>query len=354
MADKRVTLDDVAKLSGVSRATASRALNLKDGVADDVRERVRLIAESLNYRPNRAAKNLAGGRSSVIGLVLGSSDLVGDRYTSALIQSMARACSHFDQGLMLLMTSEAPGQAVRRLLGDGLVDGIVVRSVALGEPWVEELLDANVKSVLIGSHHARPEIPRVATECSESVARMVEHLFDTGCSRLATITGPLDRIEAQSRLRGFRLANERRGVPIDESLIVSGDYIRASGYARALDLLKQRPDAIVAANDAMAEGTIIAARELGLSVPQDLSVIGFDGVPLVDVRGPSLTTLIQPFDELAMRSMQLLLDLMDGTAVESEYLLAPKPHFGDTTRSPDPTAFPDAESVAADRADDQL
>jgi len=327
-----VTLDVVAKMAGVSRATASRALNHKPGVADDVRDRVRIIAESLDYRPNRAAKTLGGGRSSVIGLVLGSQELVADMYAASLVQSMGRAAEHYDEGLMLLATSNEPGRVVKNMLRDGLIDGVVVSAVATGEDWIEELLDAKVPTVLLGSHPTRQDVNFIDVENRESSASLVGHMLDTGCSRVATITGVMSRVDAKLRLEGFRLAHERRGLEVDEALIVHGDFSRQTGYERASKLLAAKPDAIYAANDETAFGVMLAAKEHGLSIPQDLSLAGFDGTETTELAVPTLTTVMQPFDELALAAVRSLVSLLNKESIPREQFVEPQLRFGDTTR----------------------
>ncbi len=335
MADD-VTLDDVARKSGVSRATASRALNGREGVSDDVRERVAMIAKALDYRPNRAAKNLAGGRAGVVGLVLGSEELRADTYAVALVQSMARAADHHDEGLMLLMDSAEPNVAIRKLLADGLVDGVIVSAVAIGNRWVEELLDARIPTVLVGDHPRRTDVHVVDTENLESSAAMVERMFDAGSRRLGTITGRLERVDASLRLAGFRLAHERRGLTVDESLIVEGDFSRECGYLVADQLLDQGVDGIFAANDEMALGILRRADERGLRVPEDLALAGFDGTSEFERSGTSLATVYQPFDELALAAVATLVGLVDGgREFPLIQLVDPTIDEGETLRRPD-------------------
>ncbi len=120
---------------------------------------------------------------------------------------------------MLVLDSGEPGRTVRHILRDGLIDGVLVSAVAAGEAWVEELLTADLPTVLIGSHPTRRDVDVVDVENLESSARLVEHLFEQGCTRIGTVTGPLERVDAATRLAGFRLAHERRGVPVDERLV---------------------------------------------------------------------------------------------------------------------------------------
>ncbi|MEM9131521.1 MAG: LacI family DNA-binding transcriptional regulator [Actinomycetota bacterium] len=329
-----VTLDDVARKSGVSRATASRALNGRSGVKPDVRERVRLVAKAIGYRPNRAAKNLAGGRTSVIGLVIGHEELVADPYAMHLVQEVARAADANDEGLMLLADSKAPNEAVQNLLADGLVDGVIITAVAVGERWVEELIDATMPTVLVGAHPRRSDLPLIDVENRRSTADLVQHLFDTGCRRVGTITGPLDRVDAVRRLEGYRLAHEERSIPVDESLIVEGDFSRQVGHQAAEPLFDAGVDAICCANDETALGVLYRANELGVDVPGQVSLTGFDGTTTPTVGTPSITSARQPFAELAERAVLLLIDRIEGVGEPREELLTPTLIYGDSTRPP--------------------
>ena len=216
----QVTLDDVARVCGVSRATASRALNGRAGVRDDVRDRIRRIADSMGFVPNRAAQQLASGRSSVIGLVIPSADLHIDPYGASITHAVGRAAHQVDQGLMLHLATNEPGVTVHHIMRDGLVDGLLVSSVAVGVPWIDELLAQDgLPTVLVGTHPWIPNFDAVDVENLESSAAAVEHLFQQGCTRVATITGLLDRADAMLRLDGYRLAHQRRGLAVDEDLI---------------------------------------------------------------------------------------------------------------------------------------
>lgn len=337
--ESAVTLDDVARLAGVSRATASRALNRRAGVRPEIGERVRHLAASLGYRPNRAARNLATGRSSVVGLVIPSADLRVDPYGAAMIHAVALAATHADQGLMLVLDGEGPAQAVRHILRDGLIDGVVVSAVAAGEAWVEELLNAELPTVLIGMHPTRTDVDVVDVENEQSSVRLTEHLFEQGCRRLATVTGPLERVDAQLRLAGFRMAHERRGVAVDERLIIEGDFGRASGVAAgeriAAMRARQRPDGVVAANDEMALGVIRAFGHAGIAVPDDVAIVGFDGTASdpdeVDI---TVTSVRQPFGAIATAAVDELLARIDGSPPKGRIVIDPELAVGQSSYRP--------------------
>lgn len=326
-----VTLDDVARKSGVSRATASRALNGRNGVRDDVRERVEMIARSLGYRPNRSAKSLAGGRTSVLGFVLGSEELAGDPYAVSLVQGIARAADRLDEGLMLLTDSTEPNVAVRNLISDGLVDGVIISAVAIGERWIEELLDARMPTVLVGAHPRRSDVHVVDTESRKSSAALVGAMLDAGCERLVTLTGPLRRVDARRRLEGFHLAHEERGLLVNDDQILHGDFSRRCGYELTEDVLAAKPDGVFAANDEMAIGLLRGFTERGLKVPDDLMLAGFDGTA-GEREGLDLATVKQPFDKLALTAMETIVALTERRSVALEQIVEPEMQLGETVR----------------------
>lgn len=320
---EKVTLDDVARLSGVSRSAASRALNNRPGVRDDVRERVLQIADRLGFRPNRAARNLASGRSSVIGLIIPSTDLRIDPYGAAMTHAVSRAAVDRDLGLMLYLATAEPGRTVHHILRDGLIDGLLISTVAVGS-WVDDLFDASLPTVLIGTHPTRDDVLGVDVENVESAACAVGHLMAQGCERIGCITGRPDRADAQARLVGYRLAHERAGRCVDESLIASGDFTRMSGLVAGADLVERGVDGIFATNDEMAVGAIWAATKRGRSVPGDVLVVGFDGTGYDDLVEPTLTSMVQPFDEIATTGVDLLDRLVGGATDLAPVTITPE------------------------------
>lgn len=303
--EEKVTLDDVARLSGVSRSAASRALNKRPGVRPDVRERVNSVADELGFRPNRAAKQLASGRSSVIGLVIPSADLRVDPYGAAVTHAVGRAAAARDLGLMLHLVEDEPGATVHHILRDGLIDGLLVSSVAAGT-WAEDLFDTDLPIVLIGTHPTRTDIVSVEVENTESSAAAVQHLFDQGCERVGCITGPLHRADARARFDGYRLAHQRVGWAVDDELVVFGDYNRSAGAAAGPELVKRGADGVFACNDEMAVGAMWAWSWIGVRVPDDVLIAGFDGTAIGEFVEPSLTSVVQPFDLMARTAVELL------------------------------------------------
>ena len=315
------TLSDVARRSGVSPATASRALNGRNGVNDDVRERVLTIANAMGYRPNRAAQNLAGGRSSVIGLVLGNTQLVHDVYGVSIVQAVATAAADHDEGLMLILDSKKPTEAVGNLIRDGLIDGVIISAVAIGEGWIEELLDANVPTILLGAHPRRNDVPVVDVDNRLAARTLVDHLLDAGHRRIAMLSGPTERVDVHQRLAVYEDAHVSRGIDVDPTLTVPGTFSRRSGYQLAERIFALKPDAIFSMNDQMASGIIRRAEELGIDIPGDISIAGFDATSVNDPLEMSITSMTQPFAELADLAVRSLIELIEGNPVPSEQLV---------------------------------
>jgi LacI family transcriptional regulator len=326
---EQVTLVDVARLSGVSLAAASRALNGRPGVRDDVRRRVSEASGLLGFRPNRAARNLASGRSQVIGLVIPSEELRVDPYGASMTHAVGRAATGRDHGLMLHLAADEPGDTVHHILRDGLIDGLLISTVAMGHRWVEELVDASLPTILIGSHPSRDDVASVDVENVESAVAAVTHLFDQGCSRVATITGRLERADARLRVQGYRLAHQRAGREVDESLIIQGDFGRKSGSVAAHQVIALGADGVFAANDEMALGAIWTFAGAGVKVPDDVAIIGFDGTAAEELMNPTLSTMCQPFDEIAGIAVdELLAQIADRSSPSRPIQLPPELFIG--------------------------
>ena len=306
-----VTLADVARTSGVSRATASRALNGRDRVAPDVRARVTMIARSLGYQPNTAARSLVSGRADIIGLVLPTGHIVNEPYEAHVLEAVAMSATEAGQGMMLWLAAGEPSAAVRQEFRSGFVDGLVISGVALGARWVEDLLDGPHPCVVIGRHPERTDVPTVEIDNAGGVRRAVEHLVASGHQRIAMIQGPEGRIDAEDREAAFRAALDDHSIAVDPHLFARGVFNVATGAEAMQQLLPHRPDAVFASNDLMAVGALQAIQAAGLRVPDDIAVIGFDDLPQAALADPPLTTVRHDIDAVCSTAMQILLRLVD-------------------------------------------
>jgi LacI family transcriptional regulator len=210
---------------------------------------------------------------------------------------------------------------------------LLISVVAIGHPWVEELVDADLPTVLIGTHPTRDDVAGVDVENVESAAAAVTHLFEQGCERVATITGRLGRADARLRVEGYRLAHRRSGREVDESLIIQGDFTRQSGSIAAEQLIVLDADGVFAGNDEMAQGAMWTFAAAGVRVPDDVAIIGFDGTALEEFMNPTLSTMCQPFNDIASAAVDELLGRLDGReGTLRPILLEPKLLIGESSQ----------------------
>jgi len=304
---KTVTIKDVAREADVSVASVSRVLNNVGRVGEATRHRILSTAERLRYVPHEGARSLIMRRTATIGMVL--PDFHGEFFSEMLrgADSAARA-----RGLHLLVSTshgdtDEAAAAIRSMRGR--VDGLLVMSPHLDAAFVSRHLPDTLPAVLLNAH-AVDGRPGVNVEDHGGAATMVRHLATAGRRRIAHIAGPVGNTDAAERLRGYRDALPEA---LDDRYVVHGDFSMASGRAAGLKLarLDPMPDAIFAANDMMAAGCIEAIRELGLDVPGDIAVAGFDDVPIAQLLRPALTTMRINVATLGARALERLVSLIE-------------------------------------------
>ncbi|WP_439145672.1 LacI family DNA-binding transcriptional regulator [Streptomyces canus] len=299
---------DVARLAGVSQKTVSRVFNGERYVSADVRGRVLQAAEELGYRLNSAARALASGRTRSIGVVALGTALYGP---ASLLIGIERAARDAGYALRVVNTQEGDpagvAGAVESLLEQG-VDGIVV-SEPIDEGSVP--LRAGVPVLVLGAPATFGGPRAVAAGVgAESLARAAtEHLLDLGHVTVHHLAGPQRWFAARDRLQGWRaaLAERDRAQPP----VIEGDWSASSGYTAGRELATADVTAVFAANDDMAVGLIRALLEAGLRVPEDVSVVGFDDIPVSAYVTPPLTTVRQPFDAVAREGLRLLVQAIE-------------------------------------------
>ncbi len=309
-----MNLEQIAKLSGVSRSTVSRVINNDPNVSDTTRDKVMQVVKRVNYTPNVAARGLAAGRTHVVGLVIptGVAALFSDPYFPILIQGVSSACNAREYSVMLwLAEPEYERRQIRQIMYGGLVDGVIVSSMLLNDSLVQALSDGDLPFILVGRHLADANASYVDADNSGGAQEAVTHLLRLGRARVATITRPQNTAAGADRLAGYLAALRNRGVSSDRSLIVEGDSTEMGGYRAMQQLLARRPDAVFAADDIMAIGAMRALHEAGLRVPEDVAVVGFDDLPQAARTEPPLTTVRQPTYRLGTITVDSLVDLIE-------------------------------------------
>jgi LacI family transcriptional regulator len=297
------TIRDVARRAQMSVATVSRALNGFENVSEQARERIAAAVAELGYVPHAGARSLSLARNNAIGVVL--PDLHGE-FFSEIVRGMDREASRRGY-LLLLSTLHAGGEQATNAMRAmrGRVDGLIVMAPHLGADELSAALPKGLPSILINTRAGAGQHPSIHLDNAAGVRAVVDHLASLGRKRLAHIAGPADNIDAQEREAAFREAVAAHGL---EGRIVGGDFEMESGEAAIRRLLAEAIefDAVFAANDNMAIGTLEALRAAGKRVPEAVAVVGFDDIPLA--RHMGITTVRVRIAELGERALQRLVD----------------------------------------------
>lgn len=322
MSSKRpaVRIQDVARAAGVSVTTASRVLNNKADVAPETYERVRRVMQEMNYTASLAAKSMRSQTANVIGLLL--PDLT-DVYMQEIIRGVGEAIKDSGYDLMIYTRGRQPGASWEQehvaLLSNGLTDGCIV--VTPSAPRFPE----TARIVVIDPQGDGAHVPSVVARNRAGALEAMAYLISLGHRRIGFIAGRPDTLSAMRRFKGYQDALQAEGIAFDPTLVEEGHYSRELGRDAALRLLNRpdRPTAIFAANDRSAMGAIEAAHDLGLRVPEDLSVIGFDNVPEAAQISPKLTTVDQSIQDTGRLATQLLIRILRGDEPEQKLLKVP-------------------------------
>jgi DNA-binding LacI/PurR family transcriptional regulator len=308
-------MKDVAEQAGVALSTVSYVLNNSGPVAADRRARVREAVRALGYLPNESARNLKRGSVATIGLVI--PDLV-NQYFAMIAEGVEQAASQKDV-LVVFCTPEASGEGESwnsRLMRSQRLDGLIYLSGA--NLRLESLMELTQVGpvVLVDEKLLGFSLPCVVSQNRQGAREIAAHLTSLGHERLAILGGPPELWTAEQRLSGYREAIAAAGFNPDAVPVFTGDYRMESGEQLAAEALSgpasKRPTALICANDLMAIGALSYCRRAGLRVPEDVSVVGFDDMPISSLLTPSLTTIRQPARELGMEAVKLLLSLVDG------------------------------------------
>ncbi|GAA4349497.1 LacI family DNA-binding transcriptional regulator [Angustibacter luteus] len=284
-------------------------------------------AAELSYVTNRAARSLVTRRSDSIAFVVSESEerLFQDPFFPAVLRGAHRAVS--DQSVQLVfvvLANQAEHEQFFRFAAGGHVDGAMFVSLHGDDPLPTRLREVGIPVVLSGRPF-RPDddIPNVDADNLTGAELATQALLDVGCTRLATITGPLDMPAAQDRLAGYEAGLRAAGRKVATSRTMQSDFTTEGGFDAMNHLLRQRfsPDGVFAANDQMAVGAMRAIREAGLSVPGDVRVVGFDDSPLATAAHPPLTSVRQPMEQLGREMALLLLALVNGDPVSTSVML---------------------------------
>jgi LacI family transcriptional regulator len=325
---QRITLKTIARETGYSVTTVSRALAGYDDVSATTREMIRAAAHELGYFPNHTARQLQKQRTDTIGLILPSiGPRFADPYFSLILAGIGDGLA--ERGYDLLVSTRPPGpaemEAYRNIVEGRRVDGLVVIRTRRQDDRIAYLVEREFPFVAFGRTDLDIDYPYIDEDSESGIYELVTHLINLGHRDIAFIAAPQDLAFGYFRHKGYRRALTEAGIAYDPECVVTADLTRRGGEAAARELLARspRPTAIVAANDLIALGALNVANELGLTVGRDVSIAGFDDIPTAEV--VSLTTLNQPIYEIGHQVIRMLMALIDGQPLaDRQVLLEPE------------------------------
>jgi LacI family transcriptional regulator len=313
---RTITIQDVAKTAGVSVSTVSRVLNGKVDVASDTQNRILSVIDDLGFTTNLAARSMRSHKKNLLGLIMPD---IAYPFAIEVMKGVNRAIAESEFDLLVYTTGDVrkSGRAFHEqkyvsLLTNSISDGVVIVAPVAGE------FNIDAPIVSIDPLASNPNYPAVHATNYVGATEAMGYLLGLGHTRIGFISGRAELESSNRRLKGYREALEKAGVPIDEKLIASGDYTTETGVsgARQLLLLENPPTAIFASNDQMAMGVFQVAQEMGLRIPEDLSVIGFDNITESKYMG--LTTVDQFISEMGYVATQILIKLINGVQLEDQ------------------------------------
>lgn len=320
----RVTIVDVAERAGVAISSASSALNGRSGVSEATRRRVQKAARELGFVPSIRGKSLQAQRAFAVGLIVqrDAAVLEADPFFAGFIGGIESVISGRDYALVLQMSSgaEENTERYRRLALDRRVDGVFLSEVEEDDARFPLLRDLRLPAVAINSRSADGDVPAVVQDNVGAIQELVDYLYGLGHRRFGHVSGPFRYVHARQRDAAWAGALRARG--LDESVVVESDFTYDGGVEAANRLLRRagRPTAVFCANDLMAAGFVARAMDLGISVPGEVSVAGYDGITLGTYVRPSLTTLSTSPRALGAEAARLLLGRIEGETVEDVFV----------------------------------
>ncbi|MDQ0861896.1 LacI family DNA-binding transcriptional regulator [Bacillus sp. V2I10] len=311
-------MSDVAKLANVSTATVSRVLRNPETVKKKTQQKVFEAIKQLDYQPNILARHFRTNQTKTILVVVPS---LTNLVFSEIISGIDTVATEKGYQVLLGNTNRTTEKAQEFInhLKQKQVDGAILLTVRLEQTLWEEIAH-HYPIVLASDFIGELNIPTVCIDNIKYGYQMTEHLIKLGHRKIAHVSGSSDVSVSRERVKGYRNALRHYNIPFDKTLMIEGDYSIEWGYSSLKKLMKQevKPTAIFFGNDEMAMGGIKAAQDIGIRVPEDLAVTGFDDIKFSAVFNPALTTIAQPFHEMGRKSMELLLKIINEEPLKNE------------------------------------
>jgi LacI family transcriptional regulator len=314
------TIKDVAKLSGVAVSTASYALNNSTKVSEETRQKVLAAAKQLNYQKNGLASDLKRTSTNTIALIL--SDLSGPYY-SELIKGVQDVASTNGYDLIACSSIGGAQSTAVKFLREKRVDGVIILAHNIDDETILESSREGFPIVVLDRSVQSDHVVQIEVDNEHGAFMAIEHLIKKGSREIAYVSGPYNSHDNELRFKGYRAALEKHGIEYRPKWKVSGGFTREGGYQATKMIIAQKdiPQAIFYANDEMAIGGIQALNEKKISVPDDISIIGFDDIQLSEYVSPPLTTMRQPKYEAGALAVHLIFQVLSKEKVDQNYKL---------------------------------
>lgn len=313
---RRASLKDVAARAGVGLGTASRVINGNGNVKPGTREKVLKAVKELNYHPNNIARSLKMNATKSLGILL--TDLKSG-FDTEIVRGIETEAGKADYSLFLTNTNKERSKMISCIKNfvEKNVDGIIIIGGEITEEFYTDIKQFHIPLITISCEsNIEPEgqYASITIDNEQAAYEVVEYLIQKGHTRIAMISGEKDEINAGiPRIKGYQQALSKYGISMRKEYLVEGNYTFLSGYkgAKQLLALEERPTAIFAASDAMAIGAEKALLEVGIKIPDEIAIFGFDGLDFAEYVHPSLSTIVQPRYEMGVLAMQRMLEFLN-------------------------------------------
>lgn len=314
------TIKDIAKAAGVSITTVSRGLNGYSDVSEKTREKIVRIAKELNYSPNTLARSLVMNKSKTFGLLVSglNQSSAKDNITFDMLAGINKFVGECGYDIVLLSTTSTKQRekTYTQLCRERRVDGVIIQGIRTDDPYLKEVVESDIPCVLIDIPLTSSTVGYVTTDNILGAKKAVQHLIHMGHKKIGFINGHDFAFVSQQRLAGYKEAINEANIQINQKWIRNGEFSEETAELVASKLLEEHPEitAIFCASDLMALGVIQAARKLGIDVPNELSIIGFDDIILASYVTPSLTSIAQNTFQMGYEAARLLLSIFENEA----------------------------------------
>ncbi|MBE6821641.1 MAG: LacI family transcriptional regulator [Ruminococcaceae bacterium] len=318
--EKKLTIRDIAKLSGVSASTVSRVLDDSDRISAETKKSVLEVVNQYGYKPQAAARNLARQKTSAIGIIIPQNDM--NIYSSSFFQEALHGVSNSlsQNGYDVLISSGNPTEldAIKRLISTSRIDGIILLRSVVNDASIQYLTESKFPFVLIGTCLENPDVYSVDNDNQRAAYDIAYHMYMTGKRKMAIIGGTKSSVFIQKRLEGYEKLLVEKGLPINQDYIKLENASEDYGYQSMLELLKSpsRPDSVLVMDDSICVGVMKAINESGVKIPEEIAVACFNESSFTKYSRPALTTISLNFYDLGYCAAKTLLSVLNNEPIQ--------------------------------------